>query len=122
MDSDAESELQADGETEASDRPDGAVTTTFIVRGVPRQYSAWELVRELDETISREAYDFVYVPRKRHARANMGFAFVNFVAEKGVDIEACCARLCGQCWTGSSGTRLVTVSRAELQGLEGNLR
>eukprot|EP00428_Durinskia_dybowskii_P039415 CAMPEP_0170276262 /NCGR_PEP_ID=MMETSP0116_2-20130129/38116_1 /TAXON_ID=400756 /ORGANISM="Durinskia baltica, Strain CSIRO CS-38" /LENGTH=333 /DNA_ID=CAMNT_0010527535 /DNA_START=70 /DNA_END=1073 /DNA_ORIENTATION=- len=94
-----------------------AQITTLLVRGIPRKYSAWDVVRELDAIMDPEAYDFVYVARKRNAPSNMGFAFLNFVSPASA--QAAFNLMSGQQWKSSGSLK---VSAADVQGLASNLR
>lgn len=63
--------------------------TTIMLRNVPKKYTAWELVLDVERFAARSAFDFVYVPCDKSSVTNMSYAFVNFV-EPGVAALACC--------------------------------
>mmetsp|Transcript_95151 Transcript_95151/g.308098 ORF Transcript_95151/g.308098 Transcript_95151/m.308098 type:complete len:408 (-) Transcript_95151:262-1485(-) len=53
--------------------------TTVLFRYVPRCFSTDDVISALEKRIWRKAFDFVYVPWSPFPKANMGYAFVNFV-------------------------------------------
>mmetsp|Transcript_4505 Transcript_4505/g.12462 ORF Transcript_4505/g.12462 Transcript_4505/m.12462 type:complete len:443 (-) Transcript_4505:59-1387(-) len=94
--------------------------TTFMFRGIPRKYTAWDLIAVLERSGSREQFDFVYVPWYKTANSNMGYAFVNFVDP--ATARAVHAVMQGRHWGPSHGARTMNLMPAQVQGLEDNLR
>jgi len=93
--------------------------TTWMIRNLPRKFSAWDLVKELDLYMDRSSYDFVYVPWDKASLHNMGYGFVNFVH---VDVARMSfALLEGQPWQTGMRSRGAKLAPARVQGLAGNL-
>eukprot|EP00405_Crypthecodinium_cohnii_P045342 CAMPEP_0206583254 /NCGR_PEP_ID=MMETSP0325_2-20121206/34993_1 /ASSEMBLY_ACC=CAM_ASM_000347 /TAXON_ID=2866 /ORGANISM="Crypthecodinium cohnii, Strain Seligo" /LENGTH=300 /DNA_ID=CAMNT_0054090137 /DNA_START=289 /DNA_END=1191 /DNA_ORIENTATION=+ len=55
-------------------------TLTLMFRYIPRRFTAEDVVSELQAYIPTVGFDFVYVPKYRTSKCNMGYAFVNFTA------------------------------------------
>lgn len=92
--------------------------TTIMMRNLPRKYTSWDLVYELERFTTRASFDFVYVPWDRSSVTNMSYAFVNFV-DSGVAM--CITRhMDGRAWAGSPG-RVARIRPAHVQGLAVNL-
>eukprot|EP00445_Apocalathium_hangoei_P002913 CAMPEP_0203855372 /NCGR_PEP_ID=MMETSP0359-20131031/9605_1 /ASSEMBLY_ACC=CAM_ASM_000338 /TAXON_ID=268821 /ORGANISM="Scrippsiella Hangoei, Strain SHTV-5" /LENGTH=301 /DNA_ID=CAMNT_0050771919 /DNA_START=68 /DNA_END=973 /DNA_ORIENTATION=- len=53
--------------------------TTLMFRYIPRKFTGGDLVAKLERHVSKEAFDYIYVPWDRNSTNNMGYAFANFV-------------------------------------------
>lgn len=91
-----------------------------MMRNVPKKYTAWDLVYELDRFTARDTFDFVYVPWDRSSVTNMSYAFVNFVDSHVADVAA--HRMSGVEWVGGQPGRVIRIMPARVQGLFGNLQ
>eukprot|EP00747_Dinoflagellata_sp_TGD_P018937 gnl/TRDRNA2_/TRDRNA2_126830_c0_seq2.p1 gnl/TRDRNA2_/TRDRNA2_126830_c0~~gnl/TRDRNA2_/TRDRNA2_126830_c0_seq2.p1 ORF type:complete len:335 (+),score=46.56 gnl/TRDRNA2_/TRDRNA2_126830_c0_seq2:122-1126(+) len=56
---------------------DGKVQTV-MVRNLPRQYTQWMLLEDLNARGFDGVVDFIYVPFDLRKRANVGYSFINF--------------------------------------------
>lgn len=97
------------------------VVTTLMIRNLPRVLSQEGLLRELDQGGLGGQYDFVYVPSLFDAGESKGYAFVNFTTPEAA--ETCLrvwhrGRHCGV----AEDAPPLSISPAELQGLEANVR
>ena len=52
--------------------------TTIMVRNIPNKYSTQHLLAEIDK-VSKNCYDFFYLPQDNENNCNLGYAFINFV-------------------------------------------
>jgi hypothetical protein len=57
---------------------DSAVTT-LMLRHIPNKYTQMSLIQELELQGFEGSFDFFYMPMDVHNRANVGYAFINFV-------------------------------------------
>lgn len=101
---------------------DGPTTvTTLMVRNLPRTLTQRQLLSELDRHGFADQYDFVYVPSLFSAGECKGYAFVNFTSAEA-------AAQCMRTWNRSRQCAVpedmppLSISAAELQGLEANVR
>jgi len=95
--------------------------TTIMIRNIANRYTQRELVLELEEMGFEDSFDFVYLPLDKSTRANLGYAFVNFIN----------ATWAAQCMDDFKDYRLkkyrnlsnkvAVASVAHIQGLEKNL-
>lgn len=93
--------------------------TTIMLRNVPKKYTAWDLVYELERYAARTSFDFVYTPWDKHSVTNMSCAFVNFVRSDVASLVA--SRMDGMPWA-CAPNRLVKIKPAHVQGLFVNLQ
>jgi len=94
--------------------------TTFMFRNIPRKYTAMDVVAELETNVTREAFNFVYVPWFKSSTTNMGYAFVNTVDV--TTARAVYAMMQGGRWKMGPGSRMMKMVPASMQGLEENLK
>lgn len=93
--------------------------TTLMIRNLPRKFTAWDLVAELEFYMPRSSFDFVYVPWDKKNSNNVGYGFVNFV---DVDSSAHArASLDGREWRTGARARVIRLLPALMQGLQENL-
>mmetsp|Transcript_121714 Transcript_121714/g.190980 ORF Transcript_121714/g.190980 Transcript_121714/m.190980 type:complete len:398 (-) Transcript_121714:314-1507(-) len=104
-------------ESEKDDPP-----TTLMIRNVPSRFSQQDLVMELQDLGFAGTFDFLYIPMDKSTSANVGYAFVNFVAPSWA--KKCMEIFQNHCFTRNrrGPTKVATVSVAHLQGLEKNLQ
>mmetsp|Transcript_162531 Transcript_162531/g.521016 ORF Transcript_162531/g.521016 Transcript_162531/m.521016 type:complete len:330 (-) Transcript_162531:213-1202(-) len=94
--------------------------TTVMFRNIPRKYTAMDVVAELETNVTREAFNFVYVPWFKSSTTNMGYAFVNTVDV--TTARAVYAMMQGGRWKMGPGSRMMKMVPASMQGLEENLK
>jgi len=94
--------------------------TTVMFRNIPRKYTAMDVVAELEMIVTREAFNFVYVPWFKSSTTNMGYAFVNTVDV--TTARAVYAMMRGGRWKMGPGSRMMKMVPASMQGLEENLK
>jgi hypothetical protein len=99
----------------------GSKPTTIMIRNIPNRYSQRELMLELEELGFVDSFDFVYIPMDKCTRANLGYAFVNFV-------EATWADKCLGAFQNyrfqrhrDVSSKIAAASVAHIQGLDNNL-
>jgi len=74
-----ESALRCDGCASSPQASNYIEKTTVMLRNVPNNYTREMFLAMLDEHGFRGRYDFAYLPCDFHRKANLGYAFVNFV-------------------------------------------
>lgn len=94
----------------------GGPYTSLMVRGVPLAYTQDML---LEEWPIDGSYDFLYLPRSAGGRANLGYAFINFVSESHA--RSFRARWHGRRLRRFQGEKCLRVGLADVQGLEANV-
>mmetsp|Transcript_60735 Transcript_60735/g.113535 ORF Transcript_60735/g.113535 Transcript_60735/m.113535 type:complete len:289 (-) Transcript_60735:105-971(-) len=83
--SDEESEGHAHEETTPKqDQRAKRIRTTVMMRNLPNNYTRSMLIQLLDSREFAGQYDFLYLPIDFSRKANLGYAFVNFVSEEAV--------------------------------------
>jgi len=100
------------------------VPTTLMLRNIPNQYTRDMLCSRLTQIGFDGQYDFLYLPIDYNSKRNMGYAFINFRTSAackaftqsfdGVDALSCLP--------GSRSSKVCEVRRAEVQGLDANLK
>lgn len=93
--------------------------TTIMMRNLPKRYTAWDMVYELERFVARSSFDFVYVPWDRSSVTNMSCAFVNFTS--GDVARQAIGLMDGTPWVGAPG-RVAKIRPAHVQGLAVNLQ
>jgi len=108
--------------TIGTQQPTDSVDTTMMIRNLPKNLTQQELLEEINRCGFCGLYDFCYLPRDFKSSQSQGFAFVNFncpvVAARFMDAWNLLLRFGSP---GSSPQKL-TVSKADLQGLEANIK
>jgi len=96
--------------------------TTMMIRNLSKSLSQQELLEDINRRGFSGLYDFCYLPRDFKTNESQGFAFVNFTS-------ATTARQFMEAWnqqlrfaSPTGGPQKVVVSKADLQGLEANLK
>jgi hypothetical protein len=98
----------------------GEDVTTLMLRRVPRKYSAWDVLAELEHHVSRSALKFVYVPWENNSASNMGFAFVDFVDVGTAHLAF--GLMDGTLWRNAIKPRETWIVPALVQGLDANIK
>jgi len=93
--------------------------TTMMLKNIPCRKSQEEVMSHIDQKGFGTKYDFFYLPRDVKFRANLGYAFINFVTPE--DAAAFERGLNGYQFTGSGSTKACAVVPAHVQGLMNNL-
>lgn len=88
--------------------------TTLMVRNIPAECTQESL---MNFWTPDGTYDFLYLPRNAGGKANLGYAFLNFVTEA----HASAFKSTWQRARFGSTTRRLNVSLAEVQGLDANI-
>jgi len=98
--------------------------TTIMFRNIPRKHSANDVVAELDLYVTRDAFDFVYIPWFRNSSSNMGYAFVNFT--RPAVALALASKLQGTQWSSrwpsKKTPKIIRMVPASVQGFTANLQ
>merc|ERR1740130_672116 len=93
--------------------------TTMMLKNIPCRKSQEEVMEHIDSKNFVHRYDFFYLPRDVKFRANLGYAFINFVT----DHDAACfqAEMNGYRFANSGSSKACAVVPAHVQGLMNNL-
>lgn len=94
--------------------------STIMVRSVPRRCSQKNFLTDLDESGFAGTYNFVYLPFSFETKANMGYAFVNFIDDDTADSFL-------RVWNETRlyslpGKTPLPATYADVQGLDANVR
>lgn len=76
-------------------------------------------MKQLDEQGFTDTYDFFYLPKDVKFRANLGYAFVNFLTHEHA--SRFMAQMTGYRFPGSGSAKACVVVPAHVQGLQNNL-
>lgn len=91
--------------------------TTLMLRNIPPEYDQDLLLEDLEIA---GCYDLFYLPRIAGGKANLRYAFVNFVsAESAASFQA---RWCGRRLARYAGAKRLSIVPAGVQGFEANVR
>jgi len=102
-------------------RKEGKPVTTVMIRNIPNRCGQNDLIAELSCVGLAGSFDFLYIPLDLGTKANVGYAFVNFIAPTYA--SQCMERLPDhQFQKQRTLGKRVQVSPAHMQGLEANLR
>jgi RNA recognition motif-containing protein len=100
----------------AAHQIDESQWTTVMIRNIPNRYAPQDL---LDE-IPVDKIDFMHLPKASKTIANLGYAFVNFIAP--VEAQNFIAEFEGHQWAKQTNSKKRAVlSFAKLQGLQENI-
>lgn len=97
---------------------EGTLVTTLMIRNIPNRYTQAELMDELTLLGYGGSIDFLYMPLDRGSKANVGYAFVNFIAVKAA--SDCRGALHGYKFIRHGKDKVAIVSAAHLQGFAAN--
>merc|ERR1712113_258789 len=93
--------------------------TTMMLKNIPCRKTQEEVIALIDQNGFQDQYDFFYLPRDVKFRANLGYAFINFVTPE--DAANFSKELNGYRFSGSGSTKACAVVPAHVQGLVNNL-
>jgi len=91
-----------------------------MLRNIPNKYTQNSLLEEIHEAGFADTYDFFYLPMDVHNRANVGYAFVNFL--EPADFDQFSAAFTDYVFQKHPSLKIARVSPAHIQGLVENLR
>ncbi|CAE7592499.1 ML2 [Symbiodinium pilosum] len=108
----------------ANDSMEGVPTTqpitTMMLKNIPCRKSQEEVMLTIDEEGFGGRYDFFYLPRDVKFRANLGYAFINFVTpEDAADFQN---KMDGYRFPNSGSAKACIVVPAHVQGALNNLQ
>eukprot|EP00927_Polykrikos_kofoidii_P050789 TRINITY_DN44662_c0_g1_i1.p1 TRINITY_DN44662_c0_g1~~TRINITY_DN44662_c0_g1_i1.p1 ORF type:complete len:760 (-),score=111.90 TRINITY_DN44662_c0_g1_i1:372-2528(-) len=93
--------------------------TTMMLKNIPCRKSQEEVMTQVNSRGFSERYDFFYLPRDVKFRANLGYAFINFLTPE--DASKFEAEMNGYRFIGSGSSKACAVVPAHVQGLTNNL-
>jgi hypothetical protein len=93
--------------------------TTMMLKNIPCRKSQDEVMAHIDKKGFAHKYDFFYLPRDVKFRANLGYAFINFVTPE--DAAGFQRELNGYRFANSGSAKACAVVPAHVQGLLNNL-
>ncbi|CAE7459609.1 ML2 [Symbiodinium natans] len=94
--------------------------TTMMLKNIPCRKSQEEVMATIDEEGFGARYDFFYLPRDVKFRANLGYAFINFVTpEDAADFQN---KMDGYRFPNSGSAKACIVVPAHVQGALNNLQ
>lgn len=105
-------------EAVASAASAGAITT-MMLKNIPCRKSQEEVMATIDFESFQGRYDFFYLPRDVKFRANLGYAFVNFLTPE--DAANFQSRMNGYRFVNSGSSKACQVVPAHVQGVMNNL-
>lgn len=108
----------ASPEAAASAASAGAITT-MMLKNIPCRKNQDEVMSTIDFEGFQGRYDFFYLPRDVKFRANLGYAFVNFLTPE--DASQFQTRMDGYRFVSSGSSKACQVVAAHVQGVMNNL-
>jgi len=102
-----------------SDSVENEEVTTLMIRNVPRKYTEDGLICELEDYISQDSYNFLYLPWDHRRSSNVGYAFVNFI--DGATALSMMRLVDGRPWRLTQSGKDIKIVPAHVQGLAKNL-
>lgn len=93
--------------------------TTMMLKNIPCRKSQEEVMAQIDKKGFGGRYDFFYLPRDVKFRANLGYAFINFVTPE--DAAAFQQEMNGYRFVNSGSSKACVVVPAHVQGMMNNL-
>mmetsp|Transcript_41817 Transcript_41817/g.77700 ORF Transcript_41817/g.77700 Transcript_41817/m.77700 type:complete len:653 (+) Transcript_41817:54-2012(+) len=106
-----------------TERPEGGTSqpvTTMMLKNIPCRKSQEEVMLTIDEEGFGGRYDFFYLPRDVKFRANLGYAFINFVTPE--DAAEFQNKMDGYRFPNSGSAKACIVVPAHVQGALNNLQ
>lgn len=98
---------------------EGTPPTTVMLRNIPNRYMQSSLLEEIDGEGFTDTYDFFYLPMDVRTRANVGYAFINFLDPADLDLFS--AKFTNYVFKKHPSMKIAKVSPAHIQGLMENL-
>eukprot|EP00933_Yihiella_yeosuensis_P006502 TRINITY_DN111206_c0_g1_i1.p1 TRINITY_DN111206_c0_g1~~TRINITY_DN111206_c0_g1_i1.p1 ORF type:complete len:282 (-),score=58.95 TRINITY_DN111206_c0_g1_i1:108-953(-) len=102
-------------QTDDNDGPE----TTVMLRNIPNKFTQSQLLEEIDAEGFAGLYDFFYLPMDLRNKANVGYAFMNFLMEE--DAGRFREVFEGHQFGRFRSQKVASVSPAHVQGLAKNL-
>lgn len=102
---------------ESEDAP--VAITTMMLRNIPCRKSAEDVMSHINQNGFETLYDFFYLPQDIQYRANLGYAFINFLRPE--DAEMFKEKMNGYRFGCSGSAKACQVVPAHIQGLMNNL-
>jgi hypothetical protein len=93
--------------------------TTMMLKNIPCRKSQEEVMAHIDKKGFAHRYDFFYLPRDVKFRANLGYAFINFITPE--DAAAFQNEMNGYRFANSGSSKACAAVPAHVQGLMNNL-
>jgi len=93
--------------------------TTMMLKNIPCRKGQEEVMMHIDQKGFGNRYDFFYLPRDVKFRANLGYAFINFLTPE--DAENFSKEMNGYRFSTSGSMKACQVVPAHVQGLMNNL-
>lgn len=90
--------------------------TTLMLRNIPCSFSSEKLALMIDDAGFAGLYDWLYVPSSKHkksANANLGYAFINFIAPENANVFA--NQMDGAAFSSTRSSKTMTISPAATQ-------
>lgn len=105
-------------QSEESGQPAVPITTVML-KNIPCRKCQEEVMMHIDRKDFGGRYDFFYLPRDVKFRANLGYAFINFLSPE--DASRFQTEMNGYRFAGSGSSKACIVVPAHVQGLVNNL-
>lgn len=110
---------QAAEQTDTACGSSSVPITTMMLKNIPCRKSQEEVMQHMDQNGFSNRYDFFYLPKDVKFRANLGYAFINFLTPD--DASAFAQTMGGYRFNGSGSTKECVIVPAHVQGLVNNL-
>jgi hypothetical protein len=104
----------------AASRGADSPATTAMLRNIPNKYMQSALLSEIDEEGFKGQYDFFYLPMDMQNKANVGYAFINFLHTS--DMQRFCDHFKEWKFLKYPSGKIAACSPAHINGLESNIR
>lgn len=109
----------AGASADADGHPGQQAITTMMLKNIPCRKSQEDVMAQIDKKGFGGLYDFFYLPRDVKFRANLGYAFINFVSPD--DAARFQQEMNGYRFANSGSSKACAVVPAHVQGLMNNL-
>jgi hypothetical protein len=96
--------------------------TTIMIRNLPKSYGQQQLIAELEGLGLAGTFDFIHIPLGKGAKANLGYAFVNFLTSPHAERSMQALEGFQFQKSGSGKVASASVAFAHIQGLEKNMQ
>lgn len=91
-----------------------------MLRNIPNKFTQATLLDEIDAEGFADKYDFFYLPMDVKNKTNVGYAFVNFTSPENMKLFQ--EKFQAYQFKKHQSLKIAAVTRAHVQGLEGNIR
>jgi len=99
--------------------PGSVPITTMMLKNIPCRKNQEEVMATVNQEGFADRYDFFYLPRDVKFRANLGYAFINFVSPQ--DAAMFQNKMNGYRFSNSGSAKACIVVPAHVQGVMNNL-